>query len=125
MKPEILKLWIERLRDPKSKQTCEVLRDRNGCFCSLGLLVDIYRTQTGHGAWLPVGDEGTEFGINGIPVAEYVLPYAVRKWADVENSDPWVVTETGDYFTVSQLNDHQSLSFGEVADILEKSKEIK
>lgn len=119
MRSEIQEKYVTLLRSKVYTQGAQVMKNNSGCYCALGVLCELYRKETGHGEWKPGGDEGEEFYISGMPVGEYVLPYAVREWAGIEEADPFITLGSGEVSRISSLNDNQELSFEEIADIVE------
>jgi len=106
------------LRGGKYKQGKEYLQTKNGNFCCLGVLCDLYiRTKEGKkskAAW-----RGDEFG--GYEFASKketeggVLPREVKKWAGLGDSNPYL-----DNDVTSELNDETRVGFRGIANRIEK-----
>lgn len=121
MDSEVKQLWIDALRSGKYKQGLGKLRDSNN-FCCLGVLCDLYDPDL--------------WGLGGTYYSHIThLVSFVAIWAELESINPSVIvddeiislhpdtlppyTESGDYITLSQLNDSQ-YTFEEIATIIEK-----
>lgn len=106
MKPDIKAKWVEALRSGKYKQSQSVLRGASG-FCCLGVLCDLAASE-GVGEW-ECHNGGYVFdNMQGL------LPYNVRKWADISDESP----RAGDY-CLTVMND-SGKSFAHIADTIEK-----
>lgn len=118
MNETIKERWVSALRSKKFPQTKEHLKDNNG-FCCLGVLCEIavedgvIAPPTKHPVtleWLYENEGGT-------------LPPKVMEWAEINEENPYVeYTQDGGYFydSLSELNDAKSMTFPEIADIIEK-----
>lgn len=87
MKPEIKKLWIDALLGGKYKQGIGALK-KDGKFCCLGVLTDLYRKETGSMKWGRHSADYMAPVINGEEEAPYFLPVAVMKWAGLHKVNP-------------------------------------
>jgi hypothetical protein len=133
MNAAVKKQWVEALRSGKYQQGTEALctrKDGQDQFCCLGVLCDLY-TETfprAIGRWhsdivegvvgfasLRPNDDGVDEEWN-----HEVLTPAVREWAGLVSDDP-LVNYKGAKATVSSLNDTVRMSFGEIADAIERS----
>lgn len=88
MKKTIKKLWIKALRSGKYKQASGHLR-KNGGFCCLGVLCDLYKQTTGNGKWLPRDSvcRTSAFQIGSF-TSHAALPEDVMDWAELSSPDP-------------------------------------
>lgn len=121
MNAEIKKLWVDKLRDPATKQAKGALK-RDDAFCCLGVLCDIYISATGLTSW-ETGDDvdgGVRIGFR-IPGSKHVetavLPVAVSNWAGLDSSDPHVYINLKDN-NLTNVNDNIA-TFPEIADLIE------
>jgi hypothetical protein len=107
MNHDIKARWVEALRSGEYEQGVEVLRNRRGQYCCLGVLCDI----SGRGDWLPRNPYAYSYcGVIG------ALPDSVMHWAQLKSADPHI----GKFDrTLSNLND-RGLSFEDIADIIEE-----
>lgn len=107
--------WVIALRSGKYKQTFGALRDSNG-YCCLGVACQI----SGLGKWekeTTFGDDSREYVIGPRSRGSGILPVKVAKWLGLNSTTP-IVTEGGCIAT--NANDLKRLSFGEIADGVEK-----
>jgi hypothetical protein len=61
LKPEVREKWVAALRSGEYTQGTRAL-NRDGKFCCLGILCDLYHKETGQGAWIVqpyIGDDKT------------------------------------------------------------------
>lgn len=109
MKETIKKKWLAKLRNKKTKQSKDRLKDKNGGFCCLGVLCDIYSK-----------DKKVSWTKNDWILGEWAsLPTAVVDWAGLPSNNPEV--EMGDDFTdLATLNDSGNYTFEDIAEIIEK-----
>lgn len=112
----IKQLWIEALRSGEYEQTVGTLHNDEG-FCCLGVLCDLAYKE---GAVTRTRIDDKCYGY-GTRLEVGVLPPEVVSWAGMEDDNP-VVTEDGDgnLFSLSELNDAEGWTFGEIADIIEE-----
>lgn len=124
MNREIKKRWVAALRSGKYRQSCGSLR-KDDCYCALGVLCDLFVQDREHEgvAWLSVLGHYAVHYEEGQPTYSYdFLPQPVMNWAGLIHENPaFFVEESEDYFTVSDLNDDQQLSFDQIATIIEGS----
>lgn len=103
MKLRILNKWVKALTSRKYKKGMGQLRRKDGTFCCLGVLGDLYLKETGK-EWevcdLPDGNKS--YSIDGCSA---LLPSSVRKWAGLENIDPMFFDNKGKCHTLSAMND--------------------
>lgn len=112
MNQEIKKKWVDALRSGEYKQGTEHLK-KDGCFCCLGVLMDIYKKENGE-EWT-----GEEQKFDGILSTEIV------EWSEVESSDPKLfysekILPLGRKREITHLNDSKKLSFEQLADLIEQ-----
>ena len=120
MNKEIKKIWTKALVSGKYKQATSFLK-KEGKFCCLGVLCDLYRKKNKKGTW-GMHEGVCSFKLNG-KFDNGVLPSEVRKWAGLK-------TNRGE-FTVENIygvkgkqslvckNDSGS-TFKEIAEIINK-----
>lgn len=130
MNNEVKSLWVSALRSGEYKKTSGVLckndlKTGELCFCALGVLCNLWHNTVGKDA----GSEGwqhascmTIYKMDGHTGS---LPWAVYEWAGLHGSDPIVVWHDsyGDRHvdSISDLNDSHSLSFSEIAAMIERN----
>lgn len=129
MKSEIKELWLEDLRSGNYKQAQGTLKGEQqkgvrASYCCLGVLCNIYKRETGEGAWTKDGsfDVGKEKDTSG------VLPVRVRNWAGLNKTNPRVQSG-GKYNDLASLNDGDAIdsngesmdrkTFKQIADLVE------
>jgi len=139
MNKDIKAKWCAWLRDPENKQTQGALQ-KDGRFCCLGGLCEVYREETGKGEWREHAMSYSDFGEPRMKFsfldAVGTLPHEVVSWAGIMNyydvSDPEVLTPFGRY-KLSTLNDGfipgpeletRRLTFAEIADIIEANPDL-
>lgn len=112
MNQEIKAKWVAALRSGEYKQTDGYLH-RDGCFCVMGVLCDLYIKQRGI-SW-ERGESGTTelYGSCAIP------PHIVTDWAGLESQYPNVKTEVKGTMSIVNMND-RLVPFKVLADIIEK-----
>ncbi|CAB4140973.1 hypothetical protein UFOVP401_47 [uncultured Caudovirales phage] len=125
MNREIKKRWVAALRSGKYRQGSGHLR-KDGCYCALGVLCDLFVQDREHEgvSWDTTFDEYYFVRYEKDQATYYYefLNPAVMKWAGVRHENPAFWMESAEeYFTVSDLNDDQTLSFEEIATIIEES----
>lgn len=84
MNPQTKRLWVTALRSNDYKQGQYTL-NRNGKYCCLGVLCDLYLKETGKGEWKDSGVEGVKsFTVDNVG-SNVGLVDQVREWAgDIE-----------------------------------------
>jgi hypothetical protein len=113
MNPEIKASWVEALRSEEYKQGANALH-RNGTFCCLGVLCDLAEKAG------VVTSEIVETIVYYRSVKDtqdsngYLLPQAVREWAELSSVTPSVGSEE-----LCVLNDNGA-SFKHIADLIEE-----
>lgn len=132
MKPEIKALWVEALRSGKYQQGSgalhSVYEDGSVKHCCLGVLCVVAKE---NGVDLPVdktwpSERDTEEKRVRMEYAgdSVWLPVAVRKWAGIENCNPYVKfplpTNLENRGSLTGLND-TGLTFEQIADYIEAS----
>ena len=111
MKPEIKKKWLRALRSGKYKQTKEMLHKKNGGYCCLGVLCDIYAKEK-KVKW----GEVNPLRPSKIMFLDHsdILPDEVMEWAGLASDNP----ECGEK-SLAQYND-AGMRFGDIAVLIEK-----
>ena len=122
MKPEVKKKWINALRSGEYYQGREMLKDEEGAFCTLGVLVDI-ATKEGVCSWGEVvdvdneikytDDTGDRFGLYK------TLPKCVVTWANLDSDNPRL-TVNDRLLDVAWVNDIKEYDFDEIATLIEE-----
>ena len=113
MNKQIKMKWVRALRSGDYKQGFGTMRDKNDCFCVLGVLCNLHaeahplvaKRERSKGSYL--GRSGT-------------LPLEVQKWAGLTSDSP-KVGNGPDAQSLINLNDSRKLSFKELAGIIEFS----
>lgn len=114
-------LWTKALNDDSYKQgRGQLLKD--GEFCCLGVLCDIYIKQTNLAEWLPTTPvTGKHMIVEKDALAgNYMttgLPLYVRQWAGGLSYDPHILYR-GEPSPLSQLNDVFGLDFKQIAQLI-------
>lgn len=120
MNKEVKAKWLKALRSGKYKQGDSYLRRKDGTYCCLGVLCDIYKKETGEGHW-----DGSRFNVGSYGNSE-IPPSKVAEWAGLEDSNPKVSVPKKGSFGLTFLNDGdedekiKKHSFKEIANIIEK-----
>lgn len=114
-----MRLWIDALRSGEYEQGSGALQTRDGKFCCLGVLCDVYRKETGDGAWVNDVDSKPFKTDNGMYGGAYP-PVRVYVWLGVEYID--LGTVEGIYGPVMPVvaNDTLRWTFDQIADALER-----
>lgn len=117
MNKKIKKLWLEALRSRKYKQGDGYLKDKDGKFCCLGVLCDIYAEKMGL-EWEM--DDSFDSAYRFIDQQAY-LPKKVQEWAGLEHLGGVVLGEDkdGDDVDLTHLNDG-GRKFYQIARIIEE-----
>lgn len=129
-------LLIDALRSGEFKQICFSLKDRRGC-CALGVAVEVYlRNRTVDMVPLAqvkapfFGDANDDTGVvrflDGEDQYDGSLPIPVREWYGTDSAGALrdtVVAKNGfSYTRLVDLNDRASMTFAEIADVLEHNE---
>jgi hypothetical protein len=115
MKPEIKEKWLKALRSGEYKQGQENLHPKDGSFCCLGVLTDIYIKEIGRD-W---EEDSSCYVFNG---CGGLLPSEVMKWAGLESEEAWDNTlrmSDEEYNSLSVMND-SGRTFEEIAEVIER-----
>ncbi len=113
MNPEVKKNWLAALRSGEYQQGKDYLH-RDGSFCCLGVLTDLYLKE--HKLeWEACDNHSGVYHLNGN--SEGLTP-EVMKWASLEKSDPYISELSN---TLSGLNDdpYEPLNFTTLAKFIE------
>ena len=126
MNQEIKEKWVAALRSGEYQQTKGYLHNEEG-YCCLGVLTDLCAKEKGLEWEYPDG----VYAMDG---CEMQLPSGVVNWAGLPTDDPYVNTpegmnsESGDLVRLTELNDGTldilSLTFAQIADIIENTEEF-
>ena len=116
MKPDIKERWVDALLSGDYTQGKGRLQ-RDGSFCCMGVLCDLYSKETGT-PW--VLSEGS-LSIHG---ASGCLPLQVRVWGALDwvtvGRNPGLVTRNGKLEPMSYLNDSEGMSFSELGLLIQE-----
>ena len=122
MNEEIKQEWVRALRSGEYKQGHGELRTKDGKFCCLGVLCDLYSKKNNKPWFLAdrtIDENCSYYTIHG---AAECLPKEVRVWADIAESDPVVKAygpEDRDCAHLSYLNDNGE-PFVNIAKLIEE-----
>ena len=126
MNPDVKQKWIAALRSGDYKQTREQLKRQNS-YCCLGVLTDLYdkdETIESEDHWC---EDLYGYTCNGSWYkSESVLPQPVMEWAGLKEYNPTVkypeskIYSEEKILSLAYLNDHENLSFEQIADIIEE-----
>lgn len=108
MKPEIKKRWLEALRSGKYVQGRKKLRSVNDKYCCLGVLADLYLTESD----LPWVRDAHSWALDDDGATGFPND-AVIEWAELPNMDPFLSGRR-----VTDRND-SGQPFGRIADLIE------
>lgn len=133
MNPEIKRLWITALLSGEYQQGRGALKRRDGKFCCLGVLCELYaKHNLNAGQWLLGGNLQQQFYFQVMFLnerAEGILPEAVRQWAGLVSQDPEmrVASKTNTFvqlIPLSELNDGtfniRARDFKEIAALIQE-----
>jgi len=122
MHQHIKQPWVDALRSGKYQQGKDFLR-REGNYCCLGVLCDLYDRETSGPGW----DEHCGSGGDDYLGSDTSLPGEVTRWAGLIGSSD--VNHRGEYSVnlrhhgyrtyLSSIND-EGASFNEIADLIEQ-----
>lgn len=129
MKQEIKEKWVAALRSGEYNQTKGYLRNNEG-FCCLGVLTDLCAKEKGL-EWEDPDHDDEAYAMDGCDMQP---PLGVAIWAGLPTNDPFVNTpegmnsENGNLVRLTELNDganyFPSLTFAQIADIIENTEEF-
>lgn len=117
MNPEIKKLWLEALRDPKARQCTGKLEDMNGANCPLGLLARLYQKQFPEDLNIYPHTDKTYIVF---VCKSKVFPLSMIKWAGLKDEFNPNIKYNNQICNVADLNDTFRLNFSQIADIIEE-----
>lgn len=117
MKSDVKEKWVAALRSGEFEQTQGILRSGENCYCSLGVLVELFRRETGLGYW-----QASRFWEKrGGPYSSCFLTPAVMDWAGLDDNQAALKPEGRDLvgaYSVDEIND-RGRPFSEIADAIE------
>ncbi len=111
MNADVKTKWVAKLRSGAYKQGKGSLQ-KNGKFCCLGVLCDLFKEEGHNGHWEPLPG-GLEVFVTPTQSFESSLPLNVQNWAGLKYLDPLIGNRSA-----TDLND-RGMSFGEIADLIE------
>lgn len=116
MNKEVKAKWVDALRSGEYQQCKGALKTEAG-YCCLGVLVDLYRKETGRGTWF----SGTRCQfVVGNQSASGLPPSAVLNWAGLGGCvNPQVKMGDGREENLVSLND-KGTPFSRIADLIEE-----
>lgn len=117
----MIQKWIEALRSGEFQQTRLILRDTHG-YCCLGVLTELYRTETKQGIWVKEKKLFQFLTVDGESY-ESILPLEVKKCINIPQSSgkvdlPHLKDRNGCITSLAHLKD-QGFTFNQIADIIE------
>ncbi len=119
MNAKVKRLWTDALKSGEYAQGSKRLRDKEGHFCVLGVLCDLYVRHRQGCRWLPM-EAKSGFRIAGkreTPWCEDYLIEPVMQWAGLGEHNPSVEFE-GRKISLSTLND-QGMKFPVISKLIE------
>lgn len=119
LNPEVKEKWVAALRSGQYTQGRNALQTEDHKFCCLGVLCDLYRTETGRGEW----KSDITFLGNTLPGVGFVDPtHGVPEFSrEPETVRQWAGTVAGnDMAMLADMNDYGT-SFEALADYIEKN----
>lgn len=118
MKPQIKQKWLDALRSGEYEQ-CESNLHKNGGFCCLGVLTDLYIQEHSDCSWKEYesNDKQLYYSFVGIKIEYSYLPDEVVEWADLSSENPRVVSDRV-WTHLSDLNDC-GFNFEKIANLIE------
>lgn len=108
--------WAELLESGEFEQATGRLRNRDGDMCCLGVACELYRRETGRGAWVESedGDGALAFALEATQ-DDGILPMEVTRWLGLDG-------ESGGYLqgtrSLLQDNDVKQMSFEQIAETI-------
>jgi hypothetical protein len=130
-----IRKWLTALRSGDYTQGTGVLRNKDNCFCCLGVAIDIFNKDTGFGEWQVNEHHGgadyryatpllpEQIGEGHEEVFQYnsgSLSTVVREYYDLGDHG-LSANYKGDEASLINMNDFEGKSFLEIADIIEKT----
>ncbi|QGT54356.1 hypothetical protein b3_0112 [Synechococcus phage B3] len=116
MNSRIKEKWIAALRSGEYTQGKKQLHSKEGAFCCLGVLCDLYLKEKGL-AWEDSGDEWYELVYDDRRYAT-VPPISVREWAGTNSADSNFYPRNGSINLIKH-NDELGSDFNKIADVIE------
>ena len=120
MKQEIKQKWIDALKSGEYQQGRERLKTKDGKYCCLGVLCDIYSKETGEGEWVKNKYGGFAFEIEE-KNSKWELPRKVYQWAELDGDNPIFSSPDNKFGTSSlaEVND-AGVPFDKIAFIIQE-----
>lgn len=121
MSPKVKKLWIEALKSGEFKQGVTYLQ-KDGCFCVVGVLCELFRRETGRGEWRYSEENGVFYFKVGEDCFGSAAPSEVSRWAQVPVG-LWTTNVKGDFgreMELWELNDSLGYDFLQLANVIEE-----
>lgn len=115
--------WVKALRSGEYKQTIGKL-SKEGKYCCLGVLCDLYEKETHSGEWEPSNrdDKCLVFKAGGVQDTE-IPPIPVVRWAGFKSIDDLTINRWDDEYALQgdlvDINDSGN-SFETIADLIEE-----
>jgi len=121
MNQDVKEKWIEALESGTYEQARNCLKSKDGAFCCLGVLCDLYLKSNESRSWSWRDDLGV-FSLFGDTT---ILPTAVSKWAGLDSDNPMVFDKHKDdesiyQVTLSDLNDDGN-DFKYIANVIKQN----
>jgi hypothetical protein len=120
MNPEIRKLWVEKLRDPETKQGRGHLKDEVGGLCCLGVLTELWRQSEDNTEGFDwIGNASCQ-PLNPCAMGSGYLRQQVIEWAGLRSNNPILhLSKSEGSNSLAGLNDN-GCTFLQIADLIEK-----
>lgn len=106
-----IEAWLDELRSANWTQTIGCLERIGVGYCPLGVACALYQREVGS---LNIVPSKVDSRIRSFEGSIFILPYKVADWLGCT-----MVGQLNDNRTIAQLNDHERLSFKEIADVIE------
>jgi hypothetical protein len=121
---ERIQKWVDALRSGEFKQGRGQLRDKtfNNEYrhCCLSVACEVFRRETGRGAWNGNNDFVVHHEDENLEVASSYLPPSVIRWFSFPYKDPLISNGKSSRYA-SFRNDVEKWTFEEIADGIERT----
>lgn len=116
------KKWITALRSGKYAQVKGACR-RGSSHDAIGVACEVFHKATGLGEWVNIGSSDDEEFLCGKRNSKvmYLVPSVVADFYGLEDALTVQVKYKGKMVSLVDLNDYYSLTFAQIADVLEKN----
>jgi hypothetical protein len=121
---ERIQKWVDALRSGEFKQGYGQLRDEtfNNEYrhCCLGVACEVFRRETGRGAWTDSNDFVVHHEDENLEVASSHLPPSVIRWFGLPCKDPLIAGSSSSRYATIR-NDADRWTFEQIADGTERT----